>query len=122
MSSAMSLDQKELMTKGVYYVAAAVAMPEITLLEEKINSLFRIVDSLRLEIENIKAKLDKEKIIPTREVFLLPSNEVKESVASYLREKGEAYPSDIADALGMSIKEVFAVISILKEERKVAEV
>ena len=121
MSSATDLDQKELMTKGVSYVAAAVAIPEITLLEDKLNSLARIVDSLRLEIEGIKAKLDKEKIVP-REVVLLPSDEIKESVASYLREKGEAYPSDIADALGMSIKQVLAVISTLKEERKVAEV
>jgi len=122
MSSTTDLGQKELMTRGVSYVAAAVAMPEITRLEERLDSLARIVDSLRLEIEDIKTKLDADRMIPIREVFPIPSNEHIESVTSYLREKGEAYPSDIADALGMSIREVLAIISILKEERKVAEV
>lgn len=122
MSSASGINQEELMTKGVSLVAAAVALPEITALEERVNALATIVDSLRFEIEAIKARLDKEKIVLTREVVLLPSDEIKQSVASYLRGKGEAYPSDIADALGISIKQVLAVISTLKEERKVAEV
>jgi hypothetical protein len=122
MSSATDLDQKELMTKGVSFIAAAVATPEISRLEERINSLVVMVNYLQLQIEEIKTKLDKAKIVPTREVFLLPPDEIKKSVASYLREKGEAYPSDIADSLGISINEVLAVISVLKKERKVAEV
>jgi len=56
-----------------------------------------------------------------QEVSPVPSDKIKESVSSYLKQKGEAYPSDIADALGISLKEVLAVISILKEEKKVAE-
>jgi len=122
MSSATDLGQKELMTKGVSYVAAAVAVPEIARLEDRLNSLAAIVDSLVSEIKDIKAELGKGQEVSIREVIRLPSKEVRESVASYLKKKGEAYPSDIADALGMSIKEVLAVISILKEEQKVAEI
>lgn len=122
MSSSTGISQKEVMTKGVSLVAAAVAMPEITRLEDRINNLVVLVAQLHLEVGNLKAKLDEKKTVPTREMFLFPSKEIRESVASYLKEKGEAYPSDIADALGIGIKEVLAVISILKEERKVAEV
>lgn len=121
MYSATNPDQKELMAKGVSYVAAAVVLPDLTILNERINSLANIVYSLRLEIEDIKTQLKSEEKTTIREVFPMPSNEIKESVSSYLKQKGEAYPSDIADALGISLKEVLAVISILKEEKKVAE-
>ena len=108
-----TLDQRELMTKGVSWVAAAVINPEISELRNRLNTLERIV-------EKIKAQLDKETTFG--EVFLLPSRETQEAITSYLKKVGEAYPSDIADALSISVKEVLAVISILKEEKKVAEV
>ena len=123
MSSIPIRDQEEMMAKGVVYIAAAASVPEIASLYERISSLYSIVDSLRSEIVGIKRQLKdiREKSIPITEEFRLVSQEIVESVASYLREKKEAYPSDIADELGISIKQVMSAISILKQSKRVGE-
>ena len=122
MSSTIEIDQKEIMAKGVTYVAAAVAMPEIALLVERINSLEFIVRSLIAQIAEMQAELAKRATITIEEKLLPPSNEIKEAVASYLSEKGEAYPSEIANKLGISIREVLSAILVLQKEKKVAEI
>src|SRR3990170_5617606 len=114
MSSA-SYYEKETMTKGVSLVAAAIAMPEVIRLEERVNSLEKIVNSLRLQIRNMQAQQAMEKTISVKEIIPPPSIETINAVASCLREKGEAYPSDIADKLGIGLMEVFAAISILRK-------
>jgi hypothetical protein len=122
MSSVAEIDYKENMAKGVTYVAAAVTMPEIEQLRNRIISMEAILNSLIVQIANIQAQLAKKETISVEEILPPPSDEVKEAVASYLREKGEAYPSEIADKLGISIKEVLAALSVFQKEKKVAEV
>ena len=97
-------------------------MPEIALLVERINSLEFIVRSLIAQIAEMQAELAKRATITIEEKLLPPSNEIKEAVASYLSEKGEAYPSEIANKLGISIREVLSAILVLQKEKKVAEI
>lgn len=123
MYSATRQEQKELMAKGVSLIAAAVAHPQLSQLEERINYLENAVDSLRLEIASMKHDVEVGMFRSTAAIDVTepPSSELIDSVASYMKEKGEAYPSDIADALDVSLKEVFAALSSLKEEEKVGE-
>ena len=122
MSSLPTLNEKEIMAKGVSYIAAAAAIPDIADLYQRIIGLHRIVDSLRSDVDYLKREVKdmRERTLP-RQVFPLPSDEIVESVASYLKERREAYPSDIADKLGISIREVMSAISILREAKKVGE-
>ena len=120
--SSVATAPKELLTKGVSYISAAVIHPELSELQDRVDSLTLTVNSLRLEIADLKAELQKVKRFPTTEVLPLPPEEIQEAVALYLKKRGEAYPSEIADLLGISVKEVLAVISLLKEQGKVAEV
>jgi len=120
--SSVATASKELLTKGVSYISAAVIYPELSDLQDRVDSLTLTVSSLRLEIADLKAELQKVKRFSTTEVLPLPPKEIQEAIALYLKKTGEAYPSEIADLLGISVKEVLAVISLLKEQGKVAEV
>ena len=42
-----------------------------------------------------------------------------DKVSDYLKSHREAYPSEIADFLGVSIKEVMKSIQVLKNQRKI---
>ena len=117
--SSVATAPKELLAKGVSYISAAVMHPELSELQDRVNSLTLIVNSLRLEIANLKAELEKVKSVSATEVLTLPPKEIQEAIALCLKEKGEAYPSEIADILDISVKEVLAVISTLKEQGKV---
>lgn len=121
MSSASEIGQKE-MVKGVTYLAAAVSMPDIVRLENRISSLETTVTSLTVQIAQMQAQLAKKAIFAIEEELPPPSSEIIGAVASYFKDKGEAYPSEIADKLGISVKEVLAAISILQKEKKVGEV
>jgi len=117
MSSASDIPPKELMSRGVSYVAAAVIHPDIEDMKEQINSLKHEIVVIRRDLEDMKAQLGREAVPEA-----LPSREIMDAIALYLKKEKEAYPSDIADALGISVREVLAALSILKQERKVAEV
>jgi hypothetical protein len=121
MSSVSEIDQKQ-MVKGVTYVAAAVSMPEITSLVERMNHLEAVVASLTIQLEHVQAQLNRKVSPPIQMKLSRPKSEIMIAVASYLKKKGEAYPSEIADELGVSLKEVLAAISVLQKEKKVVEV
>lgn len=104
MSTASDYD-KETMGKGVSIIAAAVYTPQVTLLQERVTALEKIVEMLRLQID---IRQDQQAHI---EIAEPPSTETVNAVAASLRRKGEAYPSDIADELGISLREVLAAIA-----------
>lgn len=115
------IDQKEIV-KGVTYLTAAVSMPAMAKLEDRVRFLEAIVTSLTAEMAKIQTQLAKKATFEVEEELPRSSSEIIEAVASYLKEKGEAYPSEIADKLCVSVKEVLAAISILQKEEKVGEV
>jgi hypothetical protein len=121
MSSTTEIDQKEIV-KGVTYFAAAVSMPEIVRLENRLSSLETIVKSLTAQIAYMQAQFSEKAKFAIEEELHPPSSEIIEAVESYFKDKGEAFPSEIADKLGISVKEVLAAICILKKEKKVGEV
>jgi hypothetical protein len=121
MSSTTDIDQKQ-MSKGVAYVAAAVSMPEIIRLENRVSFLEAIVESLTNQIVHLQAQLSEKVVFAIKEELHPPSSEIIDAVESYFKDKGEAYPSEIADKLGISVKEVVAAICILQKEKKVGEV
>lgn len=121
MSSTVEIDQQQ-MSKGVTYVAAAVSLPEIARLEDRVSILEAMVKSLTTQLMCLQTQLSERIKFATEEELNSPSAEIMQEVESYFKEKGEAYPSEIADELGVSLKEVLAAICILKKEKKVGEV
>jgi len=121
MSSGSAI-QEETMRKGLTLVTAAVSTPGLLYLEDKINDLAITVALQKMEIESLKKELaDIKKTIPFKGIRI-PDRKVLGSVVAYLKEKKEAYPSEIADALGISVREVMEAISFLHANKKVEEV
>jgi hypothetical protein len=121
--SSTSTTNEEMMREGMTIVAAAVKPPNISYLEERVKELYEIVRFQAIEIASLKKQIISinKTIFPFQEVSK-PSEELIESVATYLKNRKEAYPSEIADALEISIKEVMGAISYLQEKNKVEEV
>lgn len=87
-----------------------IVYPDLNFLK---NELIKINDRVeKLEREEV------EEIINNR----FSPDETIRLVSKYLKEKSEAFPSDIADALGVSIIDVMDAIKILQEEKKIGEV
>ncbi len=74
---------------------------------------------VRKSIEHFLEEVGEMKIIELRSV---PKTEAKREVWDYLRKKGTAYPSDIADDLRLEYKLVVEIIRELWGEKKVGGV
>ena len=89
---------------------ASSIYPELDLLKTEIRELQDRVE--RLEMEREPKEIMVKKFSPAK---------TKEMVANYLKEKGEAFPSDIADDLGLGILDVITALKTLQKEKKVGE-
>lgn len=91
---------------------APVLYPELNILKTQIKDLQDRVE-----------KLESEKGIRFREIAVrtFSPEKTREMVANCLKEKVEAYPSDIADELRLSIKDVMDAIRRLHKEGKIEE-
>jgi len=98
--------QDSLMMKG-----ASSIYPEMDILKAEIRELRYKVE--RLEIEREPKEIAVKKF---------SSEKIKEMVANYLKEKSEAFPSDMADDLGLSILDIMTALKTLQKEKKVGEV
>lgn len=90
---------------------ASSIYPEISILKTELRELRYRVE--RLEMERAPKEIVVKKLSPEK---------TKEMVANYLKGKGEAFPSDIADDLGLSILDVMTALRTLQKEKKVGEV
>jgi DNA-directed RNA polymerase specialized sigma subunit len=84
---------------------------EIRIIKQKLNELRNKVQRIEIAIgvhEVSRRSIDLTKLI--------------EEVSKYLREKKEAYPSDIADYLNISEEQVMEALEVLKMQKKVEEV
>lgn len=122
MSSGSSVQDEELRI-GMNLFAASVIPPTLSNIEKRINELSIVVNSQAIEIAFLKQRLNSidEARLPLEKISK-PSDKMIRSVSAYLKSKKEAYPSDIADALGISIKEVMRSISFLQRMNKVEEI
>lgn len=68
--------------------------------------------------ETVRDRLEELKIVTLRE---LPKGKVREEILNYLKNKGVAYPSDIADELRIDYHLVIKVLRELWEEEKIEE-
>ena len=98
--------QNSILKKGVSSI-----YPEMDILKNEIRQLQYRVE--RLEMEREPKEIIVKKFSPEK---------TKEMVGDYLKEKSEAFPSDIADDLGLSILDVMKAIKTLQKEKKVGEV
>lgn len=98
--------QDSMVNKGVYSI-----YPEMNILKDEIRELQDRVE--RLEIERELKEIVVKKFSPEK---------TKKMVAKYLKEKNEAFPSDIADGLGLSILDVMTALKTLQKEKQVGEV
>lgn len=74
-----------------------------------------------LEFENLQLKNREGGAIKIRciEVIELPYAEIKQKVLDYYNSHKEAYPSDIANELGLDLEEVFKAVDELEEEGEI---
>jgi len=90
---------------------ASSIYPEMDILKDEIRELRDRVE--RLEIEREPKEIVVKKFSPEK---------TKKMVANYLKEKNEAFPSDIADGLELSILDVMIALKTLQKEKQVGEV
>ncbi len=64
----------------------------------------------------VREKLESIEIIEPRNI---PKNKAKEEILNYMKNKGRAYPSDIADALRLDVDLVISVTKDLLKEGRV---
>jgi hypothetical protein len=95
-----------------------------SILAKGASSLYPELDLLKNEIKELQdrvERLEMEKEMQEVMVKTFSPEKTKEMVANYLKEKGEAFPSDIADELGVSILDVIKALKTLEKEKKVGE-
>jgi DNA-directed RNA polymerase specialized sigma subunit len=84
---------------------------ELRIIKQELNELRDKVERIEIAIgihEAPRRAIDLTKLI--------------EEVSKYLREKKEAYPSDIADYLNISEEQVMEALEALKRQKKVGEI
>jgi len=83
-------------------------------MEEMKDILYGLIERVeRLELESGIIEIPK---------FKINVDDLNESIEKLLSNMKEAYPSDIANELGVSIKNVMEVIEKLEKDKKVEEV
>jgi len=90
-----------------------------------ISSLLPELNILKSQVVDLQERVERlEGEHAFREVIIrkFSRKKTKEMIANYLRKKGEAFPSDVADDLGLSIVDVMEAMKALKKEKKVEEV
>lgn len=94
------------------------------LISKSVSNIYPDVNSLTNEVINLKNRVEKVEREEAGKIIInrLSPDETIRLVSKYLKEKGEAFPSDIADELGFSIIDVMDAIKILQEEKKIGEV
>ena len=84
--------------------------------------LYPILDEMKNRITQLESRLTRVELM--LDVQELPTNvseiqDTLERVADYLKENKESYPSEIADSLGISIKDVMKALQVLQHRRNV---
>lgn len=90
----------------------------VSSLFDELRMMKQGLSELRDRIERIEIEIGIQEV-PRRAIDLM---KLIEEVTNYLREKKEAYPSDIADYLNVSEEQVMEALEVLKREKKVGEV
>nr|MDO8081902.1 hypothetical protein [Candidatus Freyarchaeota archaeon] len=94
-------------------------------LERLFGSLYDELSIMKQKLSELQDRIERIEIeigiqeVPRRAIDL---TKLIEAVSNYLREKKEAYPSDIADYLNVSEERVMEALEVLKREKKVGEV
>lgn len=95
---------------------------EMAIKTKGIEALYPFLNEIKNETNDIKSRLTRIEITLGLEeipVNVLEVKDIIDKVSDYLKNNKEAYPSEIADFLGISIKDVMKSIQILKHQKKI---
>lgn len=123
----MSKEYSEAEVKKIWKRAKPTRLEELqdSVLRKGVSSLYPELDVMKSEIRELQDRVERLEIDrESKEIVVkkFSPEKTKEMVANYLEEKSEAFPSDIADNLGLSILDVMKALKTLQKEKKVGEV
>ena len=122
----MSKEYSEAEVKKIWKKAKPTRIEELqdSILRKGVSSLYPELEILKSEIRELQERVERLEIErESKEIVVkkFSPEKTKEMIANYLKEKGEAFPSDIADDLGLSILDVMTALKTLQKEKKVGE-
>lgn len=80
-----------------------------------LNEMLNRIKDQEERLTRVELKLNIQEL----PINLSEIQDTLERVKDYLRKNKEAYPSEIADSLGVSVKDVMKALSVLKYQEKV---
>jgi len=115
-------DKKEMLDKYEDIKLNKFEELEMYLKMRGIDYLFPILNEIKNEITDIKTRLNRIEIKTGITEIPINMSDIQNElnkVADYLKTNKEAYPSEIADYLNLSIKDVMNAIQVLKSQKKI---